>query len=129
VAARAIISFPSKPTAVERFEQMDDVAAFFRPHAAFLGLGTSGDSADVFLGIPDGEDVKAWAARMCDTLRAAGSPAGTALAIFPEGDRDFWNREWWRVDVFGPRGEDGPRMMRMRNDYDAPGGLVELGYV
>jgi hypothetical protein len=108
--------------------------AFFGSAAEYLGHGGEGGgwphgSTDVFLGIPDGEDVKAWAARMCDTLRAAGTPAGTFLAIFPEDDRDFWNREWWRVDVYGPQGEDGPRMMRMRNDYDAPGGLVELGYV
>ena len=129
MAVTVNIMFPSKPTGVERFEHWDDVAAFFHPLAEFRGFGTSGDSTDVFLGIPDGEDVKAWAARMCDTLRAAGAPAGTFLSIFPEGVRDIWNSEWWRVDVFGPHGEDGPRMMRMRNDYNAPDGLVERGYL
>jgi hypothetical protein len=130
VAATVNISFPSKPTGVERFDHMDDVAAFFHPLAEFLGLGTSSDgSTDVYLGVPEGEDVKAWAARMCDALRAAGAPTGTSLAIFPEDDSDCWDREWWRVDVFGPHGEGGPRMMRVRNDYDAPDGLVELGYL
>jgi hypothetical protein len=130
VAVRVNITFPSKPTGVERFDHEDDVAAFFRPLAEFGGFGTSSDgSTSVCLVIPDREDVKAWAARMCDTLRAAGAPAGTSLAIFPEDDRDFWNREWWRLDVFGPHGENGPLMMRMRNDYNAPDGLVELGYV
>jgi hypothetical protein len=129
VAVTVNITFPSKPTGVERFDHEDDIAAFFRPLAEFLGFGTSGGSTDVFLGIPEGEDVKAWAARMCHTLRAAGAPAGTSLAIFPEDNGDIWNSEWWRVDVLGPQGKDGPLMMRMRNDYDAPGGLVELGYV
>jgi hypothetical protein len=130
VAVRANISFPSRPTGLERFDHEDDVAAFARPLGEFLGFGTSSDgSTDVGIGMHDSEDVKAWVARMCDALRAAGAPAGTSLAIFPEDDRDFWDREWWRVDVFGPGGEDGPLMMRMRNDYDAPDGLVELGYV
>jgi hypothetical protein len=129
VAVRANISFPSKPTGVERFDHEDDVAAFVRPLGEFLGFGTSPDgSTDVFIGVPDDEGVKAWAARMCDTLRAVGAPAGTSLAIFPEDDRKFWDREWWRVEVFGPCGEDGPPMMRMRNDWDAPDGFVELGY-
>lgn len=134
MAVRVNITFPFKPTGVERFQSEEDMRAFFGPVAEYLGHGGEGGgwpqgSTDVFLAIPDGEDVKAWATRMCDTLRAAGAPAATSLAIFPEDDRDFWTREWWRVDVFGPHGEDGPLMMRMRNDYNAPDGLVELGDV
>lgn len=134
VAVTVNITFPSKPTGVERFESEEDMRALFGPVAEYLGHGGEGGgwphgSTDVFLAVPDGEEMKAWAARVCDCLRAAGAPAGTSVAIFPEDDRDFWDREWLRVDVFGPHGKDGPLMMRVRNDYDAPGGLVELGPV
>ena len=134
MAVTANISFPSKPAGVERFETEEDMRAFLGSVGEYLGHGGEGGgwpdgSTDVFVGMPNGEDVKAWATRLCDALLAAGVPAGTTLAIFPDDVRDFWSREWWRVDVFGPHGESGPPMMRVRNDYDAPDGLVELGYV
>ncbi len=134
MAVTANISFPSKPAVVERFVTEEDMRAFLGPVAEYLGHGGEGGgwphgSTDVFVGMPDGQDVRVWAARLCDALLTAGAPAGTTLAIFPDDDPDFWSREWWRVDVFGPRGERGPRMMRMRYDYDAPDGPVELGEV
>ncbi len=91
MAVTVHIEFPAKPSGADRIDTEEGAVAFFSPLAVYLGHGTGGSDGgcSAYLGIPDGEDVKAWAARMCDTLRVAGAPAGTFLAIFPEDDREF----------------------------------------
>jgi hypothetical protein len=100
VAVNVNIMFPAKPTGAGRFETEEDMMTFFSPVAEYFGFGTSSDgSTDVSLGIPDGEDVEEWLARMCDLLRAVGAHPDTFMAVFPEGNRP--GDGWRRVDLKG----------------------------